>query len=73
MIGAEDAMTTYEQSEYDKILPVIHDWFKDPNIIKDGKKVAENFIYSSDNNTDWMPIESLQKWMVENIGVIGEF
>jgi UDP-N-acetylglucosamine 4,6-dehydratase len=73
MIGLEDAATTYEYTDYYKILPAIHNWYEDPNRIKDGKKVPDDFIYSSDNNDDWMSIESLQKWMIENSGHIGKF
>ena len=57
MIGAEDSYYTYEYPEHFKILPAIHDWSSDANRIKDGKKVEEGFIYSSDNNTEWMTDE----------------
>ncbi len=72
MIGAEDALYTYEYPEHFKILPAIHNWSNDPYRIKDGKKVAEDFIYSSDNNTEWMSIEILQKWIAENKENIGK-
>ena len=72
MIGTEDAFYTYEYAEYFKILPAIHNWSKDPCRIKDGKKVAEEFTYCSDNNTDWMSIESLQAWITQNRKKIGK-
>ena len=63
MIGAEDSYYTYEYPEHFKILPAIHDWSSDANRLKDGKKVEEGFIYSSDNNTDWMTDEELHAWI----------
>lgn len=66
MIGPEDAYYTYEYSEYFKILPVINNWDKDPKRIKDGKKVSEGFVYSSDNNTDWMADSALALWIKSN-------
>jgi FlaA1/EpsC-like NDP-sugar epimerase len=71
MIGPEDAIYTYEYPEYYKILPSINNWSKDPHRIKDGKKVPEDFLYSSDNNTEWMKIEDLQRWIKENNNKIG--
>ena len=72
MIGTEDALHTYEYAEHFKILPAIHDWSKDPFRIKDGIKVAENFTYCSDNNTEWMSIASLQTWIAENQEKVGK-
>ncbi|GGX60270.1 UDP-N-acetylglucosamine 4,6-dehydratase (inverting) [Saccharospirillum salsuginis] len=71
MIGAEDAPFTYEYKEHFKILPMIHEWDKDANRIKDGKKVSDGFIYSSDTNTEWMTDEELQKWIDANRDKIG--
>lgn len=66
MIGFEDAPYTYEFSDHYKILPMIHNWHNDPQRIKDGTKVANDFIYSSDNNAEWMSIETLRKWIDQN-------
>ena len=52
MIGIEDAPHTYEYDDYYKILPAIHNWSSDPERIADGKRVPEDFVYSSDNNGD---------------------
>jgi len=71
MIGPEDAMYTYEYPEYYKILPSINNWSHDPDRIKDGKKVPEDFLYSSDNNKDWMEIKELQGWIEKNNDKIG--
>jgi len=71
MIGPEDAMYTYEYPEYYKILPSINNWSHDPDRIKDGKKVPEDFLYSSDNNKDWMEIKELRGWIEKNNDKIG--
>lgn len=71
MIGAEDSYYTYEYPEHFKILPAIHDWCADEARIKDGKKVPEGFVYSSDNNTEWMRDEELQRWIDANREKIG--
>lgn len=72
MIGAEDALYTYEYPDHFKILPAIHRWCSDPYRIKDGKKVAEDFTYCSDNNAEWMSIETLQAWIAQNREKIGK-
>ncbi len=71
MIGAEDSYYTYEYPEHFKILPAIHDWSADVARIKDGKKVPEGFVYSSDNNEEWMTEEQLQAWIDANREDIG--
>lgn len=71
MIGAEDSYYTYEYPEHFKILPAIHDWSADEARIKDGKKVPEGFVYSSDNNEEWMTEEQLQAWIDANRESIG--
>lgn len=63
MIGIEDAVYTYEYPNFFKILPAIYDWNNDVSRIKDGIKVPENFVYSSDNNTDWLSVERLRAWI----------
>lgn len=71
MIGAEDSHYTYEYPEHYKILPAIHDWSADAARIKDGKKVPEGFVYSSDNNSEWMTDAELQTWIDANRDKIG--
>ena len=66
MIGHEDAPHTYEYEGYFKILPAIFHWDSDINRIKDGRKVEDNFIYSSDNNKSWMSREDLKTWLEKN-------
>lgn len=71
MIGEEDAHYTYEYPEHFKILPAIHQWDRDANRIKDGRKVAEGFCYTSDNNSQWMTPEALRAWITANRDKIG--
>jgi UDP-N-acetylglucosamine 4,6-dehydratase (inverting) len=73
MIGFEDAPHTYEYSKHFKILPAIHDWTNDPKRIGDGKKVPDSFTYSSDNNPQWMSIETLNDWVDRNREKVGLF
>tara|TARA_B110000483_G_scaffold65063_1_gene81259 strand:- start:104 stop:1105 length:1002 start_codon:yes stop_codon:yes gene_type:complete len=63
MIGSEDSHSTYEYSNYYKILPQINDWGKDRLRIRGGKKVSEGFVYSSENNSEWMTKSNLKKWI----------
>lgn len=66
MIGAEDSMYTYEYPHHFKILPAINSWDKDVNRIKDGRRVADGFVYSSDNNSEWMTESQLCSWVNAN-------
>tara|TARA_B100000989_G_scaffold222150_1_gene169794 strand:- start:2279 stop:3289 length:1011 start_codon:yes stop_codon:yes gene_type:complete len=72
MIGKEDSYTTYEYSNYYKILPQINNWEKDKSRIKSGKKVQENFYYSSDKNRDWMTKAQLKYWIDTYKNYIGK-
>lgn len=71
MIGAEDSYYTYEYPHHFKILPAIHEWDKDAHRIKDGRKVQEGFVYSSDNNSEWMSEAALKTWIAANEHKIG--
>ena len=66
MVGLEDAPFTFEYDHHFKILPAINDWAVSPERIKDGVKVADDFVYSSDNNEDWMSPGKLAEWIEEN-------
>jgi UDP-N-acetylglucosamine 4,6-dehydratase (inverting) len=72
MIGSEDSSYTYEYSNYFKILPQINEWWKDKMRIKNGKKVPEGFVYSSENNTNWVTKNELKKWLSSNKNFIGK-
>jgi UDP-N-acetylglucosamine 4,6-dehydratase/5-epimerase len=71
MIGPEDALYTYEYPGHFKILPSINDWAKDKARIGDGIRVPEGFMYTSDNNKEWMEISELQEWIEKNRNKIG--
>jgi UDP-N-acetylglucosamine 4,6-dehydratase (inverting) len=72
MIGYEDAAHTFEYKDYFKILPAINNWSRDPNRIKDGSLVSQDFTYASDNNSQWMSVESLRDWIKNNREKIGK-
>lgn len=71
MIGQEDAPYTYEYDEHFKILPAINKWATDPARIKDGRKVSNDFFYTSDKNQDWMDPQTLVDWIDHNREMIG--
>jgi len=71
MIGIEDSLYTYDYPGYFKILPSINNWNLDPERIGKGVKVDSDFMYCSDNNKEWMKIETLQSWIEENRHKIG--
>ena len=72
MVGYEDALYTYEYPEHYKILPAIHNWSEDPKRINDGKKVAPDFTYSSDSNSEWMSVEVLREWIDQHRSKVGK-
>jgi len=72
MISKEDANYCYEYPKYYKILPQIYNWSKDKKRIKNGKKVPNDFIYSSNINTEWMKKSDLKKWIDINKYYIGK-
>jgi UDP-N-acetylglucosamine 4,6-dehydratase (inverting) len=71
MIGLEDALYTYEYPGHFKILPSINDWSNDPERIGSGVKVAQDFLYCSDSNKEWMEIDTLRDWIEKNRHKIG--
>lgn len=72
MIGLEDAPHTYAYDGHYKILPAINNWSSAPERIGAGKKVADDFVYASDNNDEWMPVEELRDWIEKNAKRIGK-
>ena len=71
MIGPEDALHTYEYDDHFKVLPAIHNWSSDPERINNGVKVDPDFNYCSDNNPEWMTVETLRTWINNNRNKIG--
>jgi UDP-N-acetylglucosamine 4,6-dehydratase (inverting) len=72
MIGEDDSLYTYEYDSFYKILPAINNWSSSKKLIKNGKIVEKNFSYTSDNNKEWMSIETLQDWIKNNKNKIGK-
>ena len=73
MIGEDDAIYTYEYDDYYKILPAINNWSSSEKLIKNGKRVVKDFSYTSDNNREWMSMETLREWVKNNKNKIGKF
>ncbi len=71
MIGKEDSINTFEYTSHFKILPSINDWASSEERIKEGVRVSEDFIYTSDNNAEWMSKEQLLRWITSNQATIG--
>src|SRR6056297_2348409 len=71
MIGMEDTPYTYEYDKHFKILPAINKWAEDPARIKDGRKVADDFSYTSNLNAAWMNEAELANWINEHRDKIG--
>lgn len=71
MIGVEDAAHTYVYEDHYKILPAIHNWSSDPLRIGNGRRVEEGFMYTSDNNKEWMQVEALCAWIENHRNKIG--
>lgn len=72
MIGTEDTPHTFEYDDHFIIQPAIHNLSSDPVRTKGGKKVAEDFTYCSDNNHEWMSVETLRLWIENNREKIGK-
>lgn len=68
MIGAEDAMHTYDYGDYYKILPTINLWDRAADMVKGGRLVDAAFKYVSDTNDHWMRVDELQAWIRGHLG-----
>ncbi len=73
MISPEDSLSTHEYPDHYKILPALNGWCDDPKRIKEGMKVPEGFVYTSDKNPEWMSVSSLQEWIEQNRHKVGKF
>lgn len=60
MVTVEDSFTTYEYEKYFIIYPQMV-WTEKQRVAPAGKRVAEGFSYSSDNNTEWLGIEEIKE------------
>lgn len=66
MINEQDSFYTYEYKDYYKILSPINNMDKNSKTIKNGKKVKDNFIYSSELNSNWLNVFKLKKFIFKN-------
>lgn len=60
MITQEDSALTYEYEKHYIIYPHYNWWGKE-RIIPGGRKVEDNFAYSSGTNAEWLNVEQLQE------------
>jgi UDP-N-acetylglucosamine 4,6-dehydratase len=63
MVSEEDSIGTFDYGGYFKILPTINNWHKCKQRIKNGVKVPIDFVYSSENNKEWMSKEELIQFL----------
>jgi len=66
MISPEDSLSTWEFDDHYRILPSLHPAKEDSLRAQGGGPVAEGFVYTSDNNPDWMTVDQLRNWMVSD-------
>ena len=52
---------------------MINNWSSCQKRIKNGKKVQEGFVYTSDANEDWLSSDQLSDWIDANKSSIGPF
>ncbi len=60
MVTVEDSMNTYEYDKHFIIYPQMV-WDDKKRAIPTGKRVADGFSYSSDNNTEWLSVEEIKE------------
>lgn len=60
MVTVEDSMTTYEYDKHFIIYPQMV-WDTKKKAEPTGKRVADGFSYSSDNNTEWLTVEEIKE------------
>jgi len=66
MIGVEDAPMTLEYENYFKIIPSISENEKEKYTKNSGVFVESNFLYTSENNSEWMSPDDLKIWLEIN-------
>ncbi len=66
MISSDDALNTLEFESHYVIQPA-HPWWDNLKYIKikGGKAVESDFVYSSDNNSDWLTVDRLKQYIAE--------
>lgn len=64
MVTTEDSATTYEYDKHFIVYPQMT-WNNRQKPDLSGKKVAEGFHYSSDNNTEWLGVDDIRAMLKE--------
>lgn len=64
MVTVEDSMTTYEYDKHYIIYPQMF-WQNSKRPNPSGRKVADEFYYSSGNNTEWLTVEQIRELLKE--------
>lgn len=70
MITADDARNTFELADRYVIAPSFHFWNAGMTPIANARPVAEDFIYTSNGNTEWLDAAALRK-LLELSGFVG--
>lgn len=68
MISAEDSANAREFDDHYVIFPEISSWSRDLSKWEHGRELPDQFVYSSDNNKDWMSEYELKLWLEKNQG-----
>lgn len=66
MITADDARNTIDMGGCYVIQPAMHWWVRRAgDAMRDGRAVAEDFVYSSDRNDQWLGVEQLRAMIAD--------
>ena len=63
LISSDEANFTYDFKQYYKILSPLNDWDSSESRTRGGKKVKEDFMYTSDKNDYWLKGHNLKLWL----------
>jgi UDP-N-acetylglucosamine 4,6-dehydratase len=72
MVSEEESLVTYEYPEFFVIEPQIKMWEAGTNLNYEGvegKRVAQGFSYTSENNTDWLNVKDILK-LIDNTNIV---
>lgn len=69
MITEEDSRLTYDYGDHFIIYPHQDWWHENTHFKKGGKKVPENFRYSSDNNQEWLSVDDMDR-LLKTIDIV---
>ncbi len=66
LLTEDEARTTYDYGDYFIVYPLTNLSPKSGKILPGGKKVGSDFIFSSDNNSNWLSVEDLAS-LIESV------